>query len=64
VVRGSGRVRTAILATYTTAADRVHRASTLEGLPGVEGVLKAIAYELLRELARPDRAVPLFRRVL
>ncbi len=51
-------VRTAILATYTTAADRVHRAAVLDGVPGVEAAMKEIAYELLRELARPDREPP------
>jgi phage terminase Nu1 subunit (DNA packaging protein) len=44
-------VRTKILASYTTHADRVHRASTLDGLPGVEKELKALAYEILRELS-------------
>lgn len=44
-------VRTAILATYTTQADRVHRAGVLDGIGGIEAVLKEIAYELLRELA-------------
>lgn len=48
--------RTKILATYTTQADRVHRAAILEGVPGVERVLKAIAYELLRELSSTDEA--------
>lgn len=51
-------VRTAVLATYTTQADRVHRAAVLEGVGGVEAELKAIAHELLRELERPDRALP------
>jgi phage terminase Nu1 subunit (DNA packaging protein) len=48
-------VRAAILATYTTQADRVHRAAILEGVTGVENELKAIAHELLRELAEPTR---------
>jgi phage terminase Nu1 subunit (DNA packaging protein) len=47
-------VRAAILATYTTAADRVHRAATIEGLAGVEREMKTIAFELLRELAATD----------
>lgn len=51
-------VRAIILASYTTHADRVHRAATLDGLAGVERELKALAYEVLRELARPDRPVP------
>lgn len=49
-------VRAVILASYTTHADRVHRAATLEGLPGVERALKDLAYEVLRELADPTRA--------
>jgi len=49
-------VRGIILASYTTHADRVHRASTLEGLAGVERTLKDLAYEVLRELANPERA--------
>lgn len=57
-------VRTAILATYTTQADRVHRAATLEGVGGVEAELKAIAHELLRELSAPAREVaPVVERV-
>lgn len=50
-------VRNAIIATYTTQADRLLRAATLEGVGGIEAELKAIAYELLRELASPDRAI-------
>lgn len=48
-------VRAAILATYTTQADRVHRAAVLEGVSGVEQALKDMAYELLRELSSPER---------
>jgi len=48
-------VRTLILSSYVTKADRVFNAATLEGLPGVERTLKEIAYEVLRELADPDR---------
>jgi hypothetical protein len=33
----------------------VHRAATLEGLPGVERELKAIAFAALREISDPDR---------
>lgn len=50
-------VRTMLLASYTTHADRVFRAGTLEGLSGVEGALKDIANEVLRELANADRPV-------
>ena len=45
------RVRAKILSTYTTSADRVHRASTLRGVAGVEQELKDLAYSILRELA-------------
>lgn len=48
-------VRSVILSSYTTHADRVHRAATLDGLAGVEQALKELAYEVLRELADPDR---------
>lgn len=51
-------VRTSILATYTTQADRIHRIATLEGVGGVEAVLKELAHELLRELSAPGRALP------
>jgi P27 family predicted phage terminase small subunit len=44
-------VRTAILSTYTTQADRVHRAAILHGVVGVERELRDIAHELLRELS-------------
>lgn len=44
-------VRTAILNSYTSQADRVHRAAVLDGVAGVERALKALAHELLRELA-------------
>jgi hypothetical protein len=46
-------VRTAILASYTTQADAVHRAGVLDGVGGVERELKRIALELLRELSDP-----------
>lgn len=48
-------VRAAILATYTTQADRIHRAAVLEGVSGVEAELKSMAHELLRELSAPAR---------
>lgn len=48
-------VRTVILASYTSQADRVFRAGTIDGLAGVERELKALAYEILRELADPKR---------
>ena len=50
------RVRARILSTYTTSADRVHRAATLRGVQGVEQELKGLAYELLRELASGEPA--------
>jgi terminase small subunit / prophage DNA-packing protein len=51
-------VRAAILASYTTAADRVHRIAVLEGVAGVEAELKALAHDLLRELSSPTRELP------
>jgi phage terminase Nu1 subunit (DNA packaging protein) len=54
-------IRTKVLASYATAADRVHRAATLEGVAGVERALKDIAYGLLRELAG-EPAEPVKRR--
>lgn len=44
-------VRTKILASYITHADRVHRAAVRDGLAGMEAALKDIAYDILRELA-------------
>jgi hypothetical protein len=52
-------VRAAILATYTTQADRVHRAAILEGVSGVETELKAMAHDLLRELSAPALEAPI-----
>lgn len=49
-------VRTILLASYTSAVDRVHRAATLEGTPGVERELKAIAFAALREISDPGRS--------
>lgn len=48
-------VRAILLSSYTNKADRVARAFTLRGIPGVEAELKAIAYDALRELANPGR---------
>lgn len=48
-------VRAIILASYTSQADRVFRAATLDGVRGVERQLKELAHEVLRELANPDR---------
>lgn len=50
-------VRSVILSSYTTHADRVFRAATVEGLAGVEVALKNLAYEILRELADPHRDI-------
>lgn len=55
-----GAVRAAILATYTTQADRLHRVAVLEGVAGVEAALKDLAHDLLRELASTERALPAF----
>src|SRR5512138_886404 len=46
-----GAIRSRLLAWATTIADRVHRAGTLEGLPGVERELGRAAREVLAELA-------------
>lgn len=51
-------VRAAILATYTTQADRLHRVAVLDGVAGVEAELKAMAHELLRELSQPMKVEP------
>lgn len=48
-------IKTILIASYTSAADRVHRASTLDGLPGVEREMKAVAFAALREISDPDR---------
>lgn len=47
--------RAIILSHYTTHADRVYRAATLEGLPGVEAALREMVLGVLRELSDPDR---------
>lgn len=44
-------VRALLLALPVTRADRVHRAATLEGLPGVERELQAAVKDVLRQLA-------------
>lgn len=44
-------VRAKLLALPTTYADRIHRAATLDGLPGVEKMLQAAVYDVLRQLA-------------
>lgn len=51
-------VRSAILASYTASADRVYRAATTDGLAGVERALKAIAHDVLRELADGPKKRP------
>lgn len=48
--------RSVILSSYTTAADKVFRAATTDGLAGVERELKAIAYGVLRELSDGAKA--------
>lgn len=48
-------VRALILTSYTTHADRVHRAAVKSGLAGVEAELKKLGVEVLRELSDPDR---------
>lgn len=44
-------IRAKLLAVPTSYADRVHRATTLEGLAGAEHVLRDAVYDVLRELA-------------
>lgn len=51
-------VRALILSSYTTHADRVHRAAVTKGLPGVEAELKKLAHEVLRDLADTARPMP------
>ncbi len=49
-------VRAVILASYTSDADRIFRAATLDGVAGVERELKDLAERVLRELANPTRS--------
>ena len=51
-------VRAALLSWSTTLADKVHRVSTLEGLPGVERVLQDAVRDVLREFSDPHRPLP------
>jgi hypothetical protein len=53
-----GAVRTLLLTWKTTIADKLHRASALEGLPGVERVLDEAVRDVLNELADPNRPLP------
>lgn len=48
-------IKAILIASYTSSGDRVFRAGTLEGLAGVERELKAIAFEVMREISDPDR---------
>lgn len=50
--------RSLILTSYTMAADRVFAAAQTQGLAGVERELKAVAYEVLKELAGVDSDAP------
>lgn len=50
-----GAVRTKLLSWSTTIADEVYRAGTLDGLAGVERVLRDAVEDVLRELADPER---------
>jgi excisionase family DNA binding protein len=60
VERVSAREREAtraiVLEAYAAAAERVYRASAAHGVAGVEHALKEIAFEVLRELAKPERS--------
>jgi phage terminase Nu1 subunit (DNA packaging protein) len=55
-------VRTKLLSWSQTLADRVHRAATLEGVPGVERVLADAVREVLREMAGGAVEVPAKRK--
>jgi phage terminase Nu1 subunit (DNA packaging protein) len=44
-------VRSKLLALPTTFSDRIYRAGTLDGLPGVEKTLQAAVYDVLRQLS-------------
>lgn len=48
-------VRTKLLAIPQAYADRAHRAATLEGVIGVEQVLRDAVVDALRELSDPER---------
>lgn len=48
-------VRTKLLSWPTTIADRVFRAGTLNGIAGVERVLREAAHDVLRELSDTER---------
>ncbi len=47
-------IRAKLLALPISYADRVHRAVTLDGLPGAERELRDVAHDVLRELATID----------
>ena len=51
-------VRAKLLSLPTTYSDRLHRASTLEGVPGTERVLRDAVYDVLRQLAGTSKAEP------
>lgn len=51
-------VRSSLLNSYTTQADRVYRAASRDGVDGVMRELKAIAEAALRQLADPDAVYP------
>jgi len=44
-------VRAKLLALPTTYSDRIHRASTLDGVAGVQKTVQAAVYDVLRQLA-------------
>jgi phage terminase Nu1 subunit (DNA packaging protein) len=55
-------IKAILIASYTSAADRIYRAATLEGLIGVERELKAVAFAALREISNPDRGTDVPRK--
>src|SRR3972149_5023122 len=51
-------VRAMLLSLPTTFSDRLHRAGTLEGVPGTERVLRDAVYDVLRQFAGAREAEP------
>lgn len=51
-------IRARLLTVPTSYADRIHRATTLDGLPGVERVLRDVMHDVLHELATIDAESP------
>ncbi len=56
MARRAMAIRTKLLAWPTTLADKLHRASTLDGVAGVEHALNDAVHDVLVELASGDEA--------